>query len=139
MKYITPLLILLLCSCSAEKRLQRLTALHPELVKSDTVKVDYPVYLIGVEHDTIFDLSYDTTFIDTGRLHIVHVIDSVTKKVYVAGRCDADTVTITVDKIVNTVSPQKVVYTDRKNHIHWLWLFVALACGMWLRSQFKSI
>jgi len=132
MKTIYLLLILALTSCSADKRLQRLVNKHPELIRKDTVTVSIPVYVVGISKDTIFNLSVDTMFLDTGRLHVEVHIDTVTRKVFVSGRCDPDTVTVTVDKIINSVEPTKVIREKSKGKIDWWWAMILMAIGLFL-------
>ena len=131
MKYITLLPIAAtLAACSPEKRLARLVRNNPQLVQSDTVRDTIAVYMPAVEHDTLFNLSFDTMYMDTGRLHVAVHVDTILRKVYVKGTCDADTVFKTVDRIINTTQP---VQTIVKRKLSWwlaaLLIFVGLFIG----------
>lgn len=62
---------LLLCSCSADKRLSRFLRNHPEFATRDTITVRDTVYLEGARFDSaIVVYVHDTIRIDTGRIHV---------------------------------------------------------------------
>jgi len=104
------ILMLLVMGCSPAKRLERLIALHPELVKADTVHVRDTFTFPRVKADTVFSLAAlrDPVVIDKDRLHIE--LQTINDTMVVHGECKADTVfrekLVPMEKIVrvNTIS-----------------------------------
>lgn len=128
---------IVLSSCSAERRLQRLLDKHPELIAKDTVVFRDTV--ITKEHsvDSIFSLKHIlehdtiTVFKDKIKVRIVNHNDSV----YVYAKSSADTVfiekKIPVDKVIN-----KHYLINPKTAIIALLLFIALAILIiWARGR----
>jgi len=93
MRYI--IIILLLSSCSPQKRLNRLVKKHPELIKVDTLSVHDTIHTETIKADTVFkDTTYFTLLRDTitvvnDRLTIrqYHYRDSI----FIEGECKGDT------------------------------------------------
>lgn len=118
MKPTIAILILLLCSCSAEKKLNKLIAKHPEL--RDTIYVHDTLTTELIRADTTFvSVPGDTVRVDNGKLHIKYVrLPGDT--VWLEGQCDPDTVITTT--IVERIGPTKTV-----NKIpFWIWLLVGV-------------
>jgi len=103
------LALALLASCSPQKRLARLVKNNPELVSTDTVFKQVPVYMPAVSTDTVFQFSTDTITLEKGRLRVDVIMDPVTKKIYVRGECRADTVYVNVPVEIITVNPVETV------------------------------
>ena len=104
---------LLLCSCSAEKRLQRLVAKHPELTRSDTITVRDTVILPA---DTVimsrFLNTVDTVRVEGPRQVITlyrqatgHPCDTVEVFIHAEGIVKTDTVTTEVEVVVEKLVP----------------------------------
>jgi hypothetical protein len=93
-------------SCSPEKRLNRLVTAHPELVKTDTIKISDTVITAGTEIDTAIPvpLLKDTVIVekDKLRLRFIEIHDTL----FVEAEQIPDTVILTreipVEKIVST-------------------------------------
>ena len=94
MRYI--IIILLLSSCSPQKRLNRLVKKHPELIKVDTLSVHDTIHIETIKADTVFK---DTTFLrllrdtitvvnDRLRINTYHYRDSI----FIEGECIGDTI-----------------------------------------------
>jgi len=94
MRYI--IIILLLSSCSPQKRLNRLVKKHPELIKVDTLSVHDTIHTETIKADTVFK---DTTFLrllrdtitvvnDRLRINTYHYRDSI----FIEGECIGDTI-----------------------------------------------
>lgn len=100
MKYLL-ILVVILTSCSAPKRLERLQKNHSYLFerKTDTIKVEVKdtVFFDRIQKDTLFHVDFDTVFIQKEKLKIQLIRENDT--IYVDGVCEGDTVYI--DKIVN--------------------------------------
>lgn len=94
-------ILILLSSCSPQKRLNRLLTKHPELLHS---KVD-TVYIESVEADTIFYYNQkDTVVIREGKLTMKYFYNSSDSTVYLQGKCAADTL------IREIMIPSKIEY-----------------------------
>lgn len=81
------LVLLLLCACSAEKRLYRLIKRNPGLVKTDTIFRSDTTIIPEYSKDTVFVPGRDTVIIREGKLTVKYFhTDSV---VYLSGKCDS--------------------------------------------------
>jgi len=103
---------ILLVGCSPERRLQRLLNKHPELHRTDTFTVVVPADTIMVR-DTL--TQRDTITITNGRqtVQVVRVptgspCDTAKVVLNVTGTVKADTVTVTVDRVVPCPTTNKV-------------------------------
>ena len=91
MRYLV--LILLLASCTPQKRLDRLIRRHPELVRVDSLKIVDTVITRDVSIDTMRVMNTHDTFIvnrDRLTVQVIRHQDSI----YVFGKCAADTIVI---------------------------------------------
>lgn len=96
-------ILILLSSCSPQKRLNRLLTKYPQLLHS---KVD-TVYIESVEADTIFYYNQkDTVVIREGKLTMKYFYNSSDSTVYLQGKCAADTL------IREIMIPSKVEYKE---------------------------
>jgi len=120
MKYLV-ILLPLLFSCSAEKRLARLIKQHPELVKSDTVYKTINVISPVASVDTVFKttVTKDTVVIKDHQLTVKYFNNGTTT--YIKGVCDTVKTTVEVPVIVNTVTPAE-------KYIPNFYLFSTWAC-----------
>lgn len=89
-------IILILASCTPQKRLNRLVKKHPELIKVDTLSVHDTIHIETIKADTVFK---DTTFLrllrdtitvvnDRLRINTYHYRDSI----FIEGECIGDTI-----------------------------------------------
>jgi hypothetical protein len=104
MRYLTAILIaLLLASCSAEKRLQRLVEKHPELQRTDTITVTDTIYIPG---DTLWRQvllrSTDTIRVENERQRV--------RVVRIPTGSPCDTAAIALD-VLAEVKPDTVYHT----------------------------
>lgn len=96
--------VIMLSSCSPERRLHRLIALHPELVKNDTIRIQDTTFLPEIKIDTIVHESklQDTITITKEKLTVR--IHRLRDTIYIAAHQEPDTIIITkeipVDKIM---------------------------------------
>ncbi|MBP7077696.1 MAG: hypothetical protein KBB11_11665 [Bacteroidales bacterium] len=96
---------MLLGSCSAEKRLHRLVALHPELVTKDTIRIQDTTLIPEVRIDTLVHYSQlkDTVTIEKEKLTVR--IHQVRDTVYIEAVQKPDTIVhlreIPVEKIIH--------------------------------------
>lgn len=125
-----PLLIII--SCTPQRRFTRLIDKHPYLLTTDTlvihdtVKVTVPKII----HDTIInehffhEITRDTLVLQKERLTVKIFHDTIKKNVFIQGECD----TITVEKIVERKIPIK--YYEKtplwKKIVNWLIIAVIL-------------
>ena len=122
------LTIIILASCSPQRRLHRLITKHPELSRVDTIKIQDTVIVTGIKADTIFHSSVlkDTITITKEKLQIRLI--EINDTIYLDAIVEPDTVIIT-----------KEILVDRILHIEpvkwwieywWVWLiflgFIAL-------------
>lgn len=104
-KLLLLLTTILLVSCSPQKRLAKLLKDHPELVKSDTIKVRDTVIVPAIHTDTILQntITRDTVVITKDKLVIKYFNNG--KTVYLGGEVKKDTIIKEIPVIVNTVTP----------------------------------
>lgn len=109
-------ILVCLCSCNSEKKLQRLLANHPEL--RDTIYIHDTLTTELVRADTTFvSVPGDTVRLDNGKLHIKYVrLPGDT--VYIEGQCDPDTV-------INTITVERIAPTMTKSVVPW-WVWVVI-------------
>jgi hypothetical protein len=92
-------------SCSPEKRLHRLLALHPELVQNDTIRITDTTFLPELRIDTIVHESklHDTITITKEKLTVR--IHRLRDTIYIAAHQEPDTIIITkeipVEKVIH--------------------------------------
>lgn len=94
-------------SCSPEKRLHRLVVVHPELVKTDTIKISDTVITAGTEINTAIPVSLlkDTVIVEKEkfRLRFIEIHDTL----FVEAEQITDTIILTrvipVEKIVSDI------------------------------------
>jgi len=130
------LIVLLISSCTPQRRFVRLIERHPHLLTTDsiavrdTVKVTVP----KIVHDTIInehffhEITRDTLILQKERLTVKIFHDTISKNVFIQGECD----TITVEKIVERKIPIK--YYEKtplwKKIFNWL-IIAAIAYGLY--------
>ena len=121
--------LMLFSSCSAEKRLHRLVALHPELVTKDTIRIQDTTLIPEVRIDTLVHYSRlkDTVTIEKEKLTVR--IHQVRDTVYIQAVQKEDTVVhykeIPVDKIIHNNPYAKKEETG----IIWLDVIVLVLMG----------
>ena len=132
MKPITTLLllILLLSSCSPQRRLNRLLALHPELKTPDTLLIHDTIPVPQFQTDTILRLS---TLHDTVTLHKDHLqvkIHRLHDTIYIQSKTLPDTIFITRRipiQLIRYVQPDRLDNLISK--IPWLVIALILLIG----------
>jgi hypothetical protein len=98
--------LLILCSCTPQRRLERLITRHPELLTTqyivvrDTIRITVP----EVHVDTIVDKQtlVDTIYLEKEQLKVKVWMKG--DKVYIQGKCD----TVYIDKVITTKVPVKI-------------------------------
>lgn len=106
MKFIILLTILIVCSCSPQRRFEHLIAKHPELLTTqsviirDTVRITVP----EVHVDTIVDKQtlIDTIFLEKEQLKVKVWMKG--EKVYIQGKCD----TVRIESVRAIKVPVKI-------------------------------
>jgi len=106
MKFLIISTLLILCSCTAQRRFERLIARHPELLTTqyvvvrDTIRITVP----EVHVDTIVDRQtlVDTIYLEKEQLKVKVWMKG--EKVYIQGKCD----TVYIDKVITTKVPVKI-------------------------------
>ena len=130
------IVILLIISCTPQRRFTRLIEKYPHLLTTDTlvihdtVKIQVP----KVIHDTIInehffhEITRDTLILQKERLTVKIFHDTIKKNVFIQGECD----TITVEKIVERKIP--IRYYEKtplwKKIFNWL-IIAAMAYGLY--------
>ena len=119
--------LLLLVSCSPQKRLHRLVSKHPELTRIDTIKIQDSVFVLGTNVDTVFrsSLLHDTVTITQEKLQIKLIEKNDT--IYLNANVKPDTIIITkeipVQKIVH-IEPEKWYITIWNKFKFWLFYII---------------
>jgi len=126
------LIIILIVSCTPQRRFTRLINKHPHLLTTDTITMvdTVTVQVPKVVHDTIINqhfftqITRDTLVLQKERLTVKIFHDTIKKTVYIKGECD----TVTVEKIVERKIPVK--YFEKtplwKRIFNWLMVAVLL-------------
>ncbi len=145
-------LILILSSCSleqrvekklrrAERKIEKLTILYPQLLKRDTINDTIQITIPQVEVDTFFQgKDGDTVTLYKDRLRIQYVRQGDT--VYISGKCQTDTIykTVSVPFEQIVVRKQSVIEQITQHGKRLLWFFVILAVvGIVIRIAWKFI
>ena len=145
-------LILILSSCSlehriekklrrAERKIEKLTILYPQLLKRDTINDTIQITIPQVEVDTFFQgKDGDTVTLSQDRLRIQYVRQGDT--IYLSGECKSDTIyqTVSVPFEQIVVRKQSVIEQITQHGKRLLWFFVILAVvGIVIRVAWKFI
>lgn len=126
------LVILLITSCTPQRRFIRLIDKYPHLLTTDTITIHDTVIveIPSVVYDTVFtehfftEITRDTLIIKKERLTVKIFHDTIQKSVYIHGECD----TVIVEKIIERNIPVK--YYEKtplwKEILNWLIIAVIL-------------
>lgn len=131
MKYLLPLLILL-TSCSPQKRFTHLITKYPYLLTQDTMVVHDTItlYVPEVHTDTVVTLKEltDTITITKDRVTVKAWYVPKEKKVYIQGKCDPVYITKIVEKKVPIKYYEKYPWWKKllNNLLAFLIIFVVL-------------
>jgi hypothetical protein len=128
MKLFIFILLIFFCSCSAQRRFERLIKNHPELLTTDSVTVHDTIRVIvpEVKVDTVVDIQklLDTVYLQQDQLKVKVWMDRY-NKVYIQGQCD----TVYIDKVITRKIPVK--YYEKtplwKKVLNYLILFLIIA------------
>ena len=103
------ILLLLLVSCTPQKRLNRLITKHPNLIELDTLIVRDTIVIESYNYDTITTFKYsDTTIIvNTEKVLAKYYFDTLRQEIWHQIECKEDT--IFYEKLVPV---EKVVYKE---------------------------
>jgi len=112
MKYLIPLLLIII-SCTPQRRFDRLVKKYPYLLTSDTLVVrdtirdTIRITVPEVEVDTIVSVKelYDTIILEKDRIKVK--VWRVKDKVYINGRCDTIYIEKPIERIVYRKIPVK--------------------------------
>ena len=130
------LIIVIVLSCTPQRRFTRLIDKHPHLLTTDSVTVvdTFIMEVPRVVHDTLISqhfftqITRDTLVLQKERLTVKIFHDTIKKNVFIRGECD----TITVEKIVERKIPVK--YYEKtplwKKIFNWL-MVAAIAYGLY--------
>ena len=99
-------LLVFICSCSAQRRFERLIKNHPELLTTDSITVHDTIRVIvpEVKVDTVVDVQklLDTVYLQQEQLKVKVWMDRY-NKVYIQGQCD----TVYINKVITRKIPVK--------------------------------
>lgn len=106
MRFLILSLLLILCSCTPQRRFERLITRHPELLTTqyvvvrDTIRITVP----EVHVDTVVDRQtlVDTIYLEKEQLKVKVWMKG--EKVYIQGKCD----TVYIDKVITQKVPVKI-------------------------------
>lgn len=107
------LLVIVLSSCSPEKRLASLLKRHPELVRVDTIFRHDTILVNGSSTDTIFktQVTKDTIIIRENNLTVKYYNDG--KHTYIKGVCDTIRIIREIPIQVNQVEAKPIGWWER--------------------------
>ncbi len=143
--YLSISIIVLLAtfSCTPQKRLSRLVALHPELTITDTIKINDTVITTQIRIDTAFHSSTikDTVTIEKEklRLQIVEIRDTI----YIEAEVVPDTIVIEreipVEKIAQPQQSENEIQSlDDLLNRRWFWVVVGCVLVFFILRAFFS-
>lgn len=121
------LVLILLISCTPQRRLERLLRKHPELTSIDSITIHDTIRVIvpEVHLDTVVTLQqlYDTVYLEQEQLKVKVWMDRY-NKVYIQGKCD----TVYIDKIVTRKIPIRIYEKTPlwKKIINWIFVFLLI-------------
>ena len=145
-------LILILSGCSlehrvekklrrAERKIEKLTILYPQLLKKDTVNDTIQITIPQVEVDTFFKTQDgDTVTLYQDRLRIQYIRQGDT--IYLSGECQTDTIYKTISVPVEQIVVRKQSFVEQiqKHGKRLIWFFLILAVvGIVIRIAWKFI
>lgn len=110
MKAILFISLIIIVSCSPQRRLNKLIDKHPSLMESDTVFIKDTIITKEVKSDTAFFYLIDSIIVTNEKLEIKYVKKNDT--IYLSGKCKSDTIYYT-----NEVLVEKVVYKEAKKKV----------------------
>ena len=129
------LTILLLASCSPQRRLHRLVTKHPELSRIDTIKIQDTVIVPGPKVDTVFHSSLlkDTITITKEKLKIRLI--EINDTIYLDAEVEPDTVILIKEILVD-----RIIHTEPvKWWIEYWWVWVILFGAVVLLNILKKL
>ena len=104
------IILIFICSCSPQKKLQRLINKHPELLTQDTLNlvIHDTIVVEKYNYDTITQLSYhdSTIVVNNEKVYLKYFYDTLKKEIYHEVTCYGDTVyfikevQVLVDKVI---------------------------------------
>ena len=126
------LILLVLTSCNAEKKLQRLVKKNPELLQADTITIQDTLTVITnkVQTDTLTSLksiTNDTLIITKENLTVKTVYNYETDSIFVYGECDTDTIT----KIIERQIPYNKIEVKKQNDLK-IWFILVVVVLIFL-------
>lgn len=130
----TLLLILLLASCTPQKRLARLVKKNPELIRVDTVTVTdtFTVITPRTHIDTFYSIKQliDTVRLEKDNLRVITYLKNDT--IYLDAECD----TLVIEKIRTVKVPTKTIEVKKEYFWNSRWfrfLFIVIFVALLIR------
>ena len=112
-------ILIFICSCSPQKKLQRLINKHPELLTQDTLNliIHDTVIVEKYNYDTITQLSYhdSTIVVNNEKVYLKYFYDTLRKEIYHEVICYGDTVYFTkeVQVVVEKVVIEELTWWEK--------------------------
>jgi len=136
-------IIVVMFSCSPQKKLQRLVNKHPELMQKDTmfVEIHDTIYIESTSFDTITQLFGSDTIItiDNSTLTLKYFYDTITKNIYHDVLIKKDTIfyereiSVPIEKIVI----QELTWWQKNNQ--WVIFLVVLFTLALIFQKIKKV
>ena len=136
-------IIVVMFSCSPQKKLQRLVNKHPELMQKDTIFVEIhdTIYIESTSFDTITQLFGSDTIItiDNSTLTLKYFYDTITKNIYHDVLIKKDTIfyereiSVPIEKIVI----QELTWWQKNNQ--WVIFLVVLFTLALIFQKIKKV
>ena len=114
----------------AERKIEKLTIMYPDLLKRDTIKDTFSMVVPSIKHDTAFiDTTSDTTYIYKDKLRIKYI--RVGDTTYIEGECKSDTITRTIEIPVERVVVRKQGIVEQiKNNFKGIFIYLILLIAL---------
>ena len=95
--------LVIVCSCSPQRRLERLVMHHPELVLTDTLVLKDTVITPAVAADTMFLFSTLPGLVSLKKDNLEMQVLKMHDTLYLSGKCKSDTIIKTLFKPVEKI------------------------------------
>jgi hypothetical protein len=112
-----PIILILLISCSPQKRLNRLVKNHPHLIENDTIIVHDTIIIPSITHDTttIFVPNKTVEVINNERVRLHYIYDTITNTI----THDVECKEVVINREI-AVPVEKYKLTNDLSWIKWL-------------------
>lgn len=126
------IILVIFSACNPGQRLAHLIKRHPELVKTDTIKVRDTIIVPGVKKDsTFYYRTSDTVTLKQNRLEMKYYFNTKDSTVYISGKCKTDTLYKDRVLYINKTEVEKALTIGQRIKIwlfdNWWWILAIIS------------